>query len=195
MDAKVLGPILEEHGLKLVAGWFSGELLHVSVEREKRRIAQQLELYQALGAPVMVYAETTGTVQNKHRRAARRPPAHARRGVQELWRQADRARRVAALGRLPDDLSPPHGHRRRDRARGRSADEPHRRGGRPAARHRPPQLRRRRRAGDHAPPRQAHQPRPLQGHPRRACSTARRPSTGRSSRACSRACSRCRATA
>ena len=65
MDAKVLGPILEGHDLKLVNGWFSGELRHGSVEREKRRIAQQLALYQALDVSVMVYAETTGTVQNK----------------------------------------------------------------------------------------------------------------------------------
>jgi inosose dehydratase len=63
MDPKVLGPILEQHGLKLVSGWFSGELRHGSLERERRRIARQLELYQALDVPVMVYAETTGTVQ------------------------------------------------------------------------------------------------------------------------------------
>jgi inosose dehydratase len=63
MDPKVLGPILEDHGLRLVSGWFSGELRHGSLEREQRRIARQLELYQALDVPVMVYAETTGTVQ------------------------------------------------------------------------------------------------------------------------------------
>ena len=62
-DPKVLGPMLEEHGLALVSGWFSGELRHGSVEREQRRLAQQLALYQALDVPVMVYAETTGTVQ------------------------------------------------------------------------------------------------------------------------------------
>jgi inosose dehydratase len=65
MDPKVLGPILEEHDLVLVSGWFSGELRHGSIEREKRRIATQLDLYQALGVPVMVYAETTGTVQSE----------------------------------------------------------------------------------------------------------------------------------
>jgi inosose dehydratase len=63
MDPKVLGPLLEEHGLRLVTGWFSGELRRGSVEREKRRIAQQLALYQALDVPLMVYAETTDTVQ------------------------------------------------------------------------------------------------------------------------------------
>jgi inosose dehydratase len=63
LDPKALGPILEAHGLVLVSGWFSGELREGSIEREKRRIARQLALYQALNVPVMVYAETTGTVQ------------------------------------------------------------------------------------------------------------------------------------
>jgi inosose dehydratase len=65
MDAKVLGPILEKHKLKLVSGWFSGELIHGSVKSEQKRIMAQLETFKALGAPVLVYAETTGTVQNK----------------------------------------------------------------------------------------------------------------------------------
>jgi inosose dehydratase len=65
MDPMVVGPILDEYGLELVSGWFSGELRHGSVEREKRRIAPQLALYQALDVPVMVYAETTGTVQGE----------------------------------------------------------------------------------------------------------------------------------
>ncbi len=63
MDPKVLGPLLEVHGLALVSGWFSGSLREVSVEEEKRLIAEQLETFAALGAPVMVYAETTGSIQ------------------------------------------------------------------------------------------------------------------------------------
>jgi inosose dehydratase len=65
MDAKVLKPIMEEHGLDLVSGWFSGRLLETTIDEEKSRIKEQLELYQAMGCPVMVYAETVGTVQNK----------------------------------------------------------------------------------------------------------------------------------
>ena len=65
MNADALGPILERHGLVLVSGWFSGELLGGSVAREKERIREQLVLYQKLGCPVMVYAETTGTVQGR----------------------------------------------------------------------------------------------------------------------------------
>lgn len=65
MDPAVLGPILKKHTLALVSGWFSGELLHGSVKSEQKRILAQLETFKALGAPVLVYAETTGTVQNR----------------------------------------------------------------------------------------------------------------------------------
>ncbi|HZP19225.1 MAG TPA: myo-inosose-2 dehydratase [Bauldia sp.] len=65
MDARVLGPQLASHKLKLVSGWFSGELLKRSVKAEQSRMTAQMETFKALGAPVLVYAETTGTVQNK----------------------------------------------------------------------------------------------------------------------------------
>src|SRR5215468_10705869 len=60
MDAAELGPLLDTHGLRLVSGWFSGRLLDGSVEHEKERMERQLATFKALGAPVMVYAETTG---------------------------------------------------------------------------------------------------------------------------------------
>ncbi|MHA1570601.1 MAG: myo-inosose-2 dehydratase [Alphaproteobacteria bacterium] len=63
MDAAVLGPVLAEYQLQLVSGWFSGRLLEVSVEEEKRRVEAQLACYKALGAPVIIYAETTGSLQ------------------------------------------------------------------------------------------------------------------------------------
>ncbi len=65
MNSAVLGPILAAHDIKLVSGWFSGALLKGSVEEEKRRVNQQLNTFKALGCPVMVYADTTGTVQNR----------------------------------------------------------------------------------------------------------------------------------
>ena len=64
MDAKALAPLLDSHGLALVSGWFSGELLNRSVAEEKARIALQLATFQALSAPVLVYAETTGSIQS-----------------------------------------------------------------------------------------------------------------------------------
>ena len=92
LDPKVLGPILEEHGLRLVSGWFSGELRQGRVEREQRRIAEQLALYQALDVPVMVYAETTGTVQG----AAGVPVAvRPRMSEEEFKRYGDRLTELA----------------------------------------------------------------------------------------------------
>jgi inosose dehydratase len=65
LEPKELRPILDAHGLKLITGWFSGELRHSPLETEKKRLAPQLRLYQELDAPVLLYAETTDTVQNR----------------------------------------------------------------------------------------------------------------------------------
>jgi inosose dehydratase len=74
MDAKVLGPTLAKHGLALVSGWFSGELLRGSLEREKGRMRAQLETFKALGAPVLIYAETSGSVQARQDRGISHRP-------------------------------------------------------------------------------------------------------------------------
>lgn len=65
MNAAQLRSALDKFNLKLVSGWFSGELLTRSVEDEQSRIEEQLSTFKALGAPVLVYAETTGSVQSK----------------------------------------------------------------------------------------------------------------------------------
>ncbi|MEP0321997.1 MAG: myo-inosose-2 dehydratase [Nitratireductor sp.] len=87
MDPKVLGPILKKHRLKLISGWFSGELLKRSVKAERERMLAQIDTYKSLGAPAYVYAETTGTVQNvmdaplssRPRMAAEDFPAYGRK--------------------------------------------------------------------------------------------------------------------
>lgn len=63
--AAELRPVLDDHGLELVSGWFSGGLLELDLDEEKRRIGPHLALLQAMGCPVLVYAETTGTVQGR----------------------------------------------------------------------------------------------------------------------------------
>lgn len=63
--AAELRPVLDDHGLELVSGWFSGGLLELSLDEEKRRIGPHLALLQAMSCPVLVYAETTGTVQGR----------------------------------------------------------------------------------------------------------------------------------
>lgn len=62
-DADAMRAALGGHGLALVSGWFSGRLLDGSLEAEQRRIRPQLDLFLAMNCPVIVYAETTGTVQ------------------------------------------------------------------------------------------------------------------------------------
>ena len=62
-DPALLRPLLERYGLELVGGWFSGRLGALSLEEEKRRLAGHLHLLRGVGARVVVYAETTGTVQ------------------------------------------------------------------------------------------------------------------------------------
>jgi inosose dehydratase len=89
MDPKVLGPLLERHRLKLVSGWFSGELLAGSVEREKERIASQTETFKALGAPVLVYAETTGSVQSKRDIGVSRRPRLSEEDFRGYGRKLD----------------------------------------------------------------------------------------------------------
>ncbi|MEO1020019.1 MAG: myo-inosose-2 dehydratase [Pseudomonadota bacterium] len=74
LEANVLRPLLDEHELSLVSGWFSGLLLNTTIDDEKSRIGTQLELFLEFECPVMVYAETTGTVQaNRNKPVAERP--------------------------------------------------------------------------------------------------------------------------
>jgi inosose dehydratase len=62
--AEILGPILDRHGLRLVSGWYSGRLLERDSRREIAAMRDHLTLLSALGAPVMVFAETTGETVN-----------------------------------------------------------------------------------------------------------------------------------
>ncbi|MCP8894618.1 myo-inosose-2 dehydratase [Shinella daejeonensis] len=63
MEADVLRPVLDAHGMQVCGGWFSGLLLDGEIEAEKDRIAQQMALFKAVGAPCIVYGETAGTIQ------------------------------------------------------------------------------------------------------------------------------------
>ena len=187
--------MLAAHDLKLVSGWYSGRVLENDLSAEKDRAAAQLELFRENGAAVLVYGETTGTVQNQRARAARPAAAPRRRADARLWPQADGLRRALPRGEGAPLLPPPHGDGDRDGGRRRPADEFLRRGGGAALRHRPHHLRRRRRAADgkrhgkrinHVHTKDIRKNGAAEDRP------ARRP---RSSTRSSRACSPCRATA
>lgn len=64
-QASVLGPILARHQLKLVSGWYSGELLTRSVEEEITAVQDHLTLLRELGANVMVFCEVTDCIHGK----------------------------------------------------------------------------------------------------------------------------------
>ncbi|MDZ5452041.1 myo-inosose-2 dehydratase [Labrys sp. ZIDIC5] len=63
MDPGELKPVLDKHGMSVCGGWFSGLLLDGDIEMEKERIAGQMALFKAVGAPCIVYGETAGTIQ------------------------------------------------------------------------------------------------------------------------------------
>ena len=65
LDAEILGPLLETRGLQLASGWFSGTLRECSVEQEFEYLLQMLTTFKALNAPVVIYAETSGSVQSQ----------------------------------------------------------------------------------------------------------------------------------
>ncbi len=62
---KALGPVLKRHGLKLVSGWYSANLLERDAKAEIAAMKDHLALLRSLGAEIMVFAETTGEIINQ----------------------------------------------------------------------------------------------------------------------------------
>lgn len=61
-DANVLGPIMANHDLKTISGWYSGELLTRSIEEEIEAMQPHLTLLREMGCSVMVFAEVTNCI-------------------------------------------------------------------------------------------------------------------------------------
>lgn len=61
-DPATLAPIMDAHGLAVVSGWYSARLLERDAEAEIAAMRPHLALLKAMGCPVMVFAETTGSV-------------------------------------------------------------------------------------------------------------------------------------
>lgn len=62
-DTEGLRAYLDAADIALCGGWCSGNLLVNDVETEKQAIRQQIDQFIALGAPCIVYAECSNTVQ------------------------------------------------------------------------------------------------------------------------------------
>ena len=80
---KLWGLILNNHGLALVSGWFSGRLLQHSVEEEIAAIEDHLALLEALGSTVMVYCEVTGCIHSDKTS----PLSHRPTMTQQQWHE------------------------------------------------------------------------------------------------------------
>lgn len=61
-DPAVLGPILQQHGLTLVSGWYSSRLLERDAHAEIDALRSHLHLLKSLNSSVLVYAEVSGCV-------------------------------------------------------------------------------------------------------------------------------------
>jgi inosose dehydratase len=62
---KELAPVLKKHGLKLVSGWYSANLLERDARSEIVAMKDHLTLLRSMGSDVMVFAETTGEIINQ----------------------------------------------------------------------------------------------------------------------------------
>ena len=76
--SKELKPILDNYEISLCGGWYSGTLLDNDLEDEKLKVRSQMDLFIDLGAPCLVYGETSGTIQN-----IRNAPLNSRRVLSE----------------------------------------------------------------------------------------------------------------
>lgn len=63
-DAKKLKPLLDQHGLALVSGWYSGELLARDSSDEIDAMTAHASLLRDMGCEVLIFAEVTGCIHS-----------------------------------------------------------------------------------------------------------------------------------
>lgn len=80
-DTEGLRAYLDRYGVSLCGGWCSGNLMVASVADEQAAVRQQVEQFVALGAPCVVYAECSNTVQGQIATPVSRRPKLGRDAV------------------------------------------------------------------------------------------------------------------
>lgn len=73
-DPRLLAPLLHAHGLALIGGWYGGDLLRRDADEEIAAMASHLDLLEACGASVMVFAETGSAVHGDRHSRLDAPP-------------------------------------------------------------------------------------------------------------------------
>jgi inosose dehydratase len=77
-EPAVLGPMLHEHGLDLVGGWYSGSLLIRSAQDEIAALQAHLALLKAMGSTVFIFAETSNAIHGDRRKPMSATPRLSR---------------------------------------------------------------------------------------------------------------------
>ena len=120
-DAATVQAVLGQYGLELVSGWYSGELRTRSVEAEIAAMRPHFELLKACGCPVLIFAETAGTVQGKRDVPVADRPVMAEDEWPGYLEKIGQLADWMAGERRAHGLPPPHGHGDREGARDRPA--------------------------------------------------------------------------
>jgi inosose dehydratase len=89
-EAAVLGPILKDHKLDLVSGWYSARLLERSVEDEVEAMQAHATLLKSLGAKVMVFCEVSRCVHGDRQVPLSKRPKLAEKEWQPFCERLDR---------------------------------------------------------------------------------------------------------
>jgi len=93
-DAGVLRPLLEEHGLALISGWYSARLLQRDSKSEAAAMSSHAELLRQMGCDVLILAEVTGCIHSMaDTRLSQRPRLPA-----DDWQAF--GRRMSELGKI-----------------------------------------------------------------------------------------------
>lgn len=97
-DAGELRPLLDEHGLSLISGWYSGRLLERNSTDEIGSMAAHAGLLQEMGCNVLIFAEVTGCIHSEFDvRLSARP-----RISSTDWKQF--GKRLTEVGKACNDL-------------------------------------------------------------------------------------------
>lgn len=98
-EASALRQVLSGHDLDLVSGWYSSSLLTRDAEAELAALEPHLALLEALGARVLIFAETTGAVHGDRARPISSRPRLAADDWSRLGRRmSEVGEAVAARG-------------------------------------------------------------------------------------------------
>jgi inosose dehydratase/3D-(3,5/4)-trihydroxycyclohexane-1,2-dione acylhydrolase (decyclizing) len=77
-EAKALKAVLSAHGLDLVSGWYSSELLVRDAKEELKHLRAHLDLLKALGSRILILAETSNAIHgDRGKKLSTRPKLKA----------------------------------------------------------------------------------------------------------------------